>query len=93
MTSNYFEFFYRILFLHCSCSRFLVAIMVIFPSAGTGGGTALQARISRVGFPMMSFGVFHGLNPFGRTVALGSTQSPTEMSARNTSWGVKASGA
>jgi hypothetical protein len=32
-------------------------------------------------------------NPFGRTVALGSTQPLTEMSTRDTSWGVKAAGA
>ena len=32
-------------------------------------------------------------NPSGRTMVMGSTQSPTEMSTRNTSWGVKAAGA
>jgi hypothetical protein len=32
-------------------------------------------------------------NPFGRTVALGSTQPLTEMSTRNISWEVKAAGA
>jgi hypothetical protein len=30
---------------------------------------------------------FHWHNPFGRTMALGSTQSLTEMSTRNISWG------
>jgi hypothetical protein len=38
-------------------------------------------------------GIFHWHNPFGRTMALGSTQSLTEMSTRNISWGVKAAGA
>jgi hypothetical protein len=34
----------------------------------------------------------HWNNPFGRTMALGSTQPLTEMSTRNISWGVKAAG-
>jgi hypothetical protein len=38
-------------------------------------------------------GIFHWHNPFGRTMALGSTQPLTEMSTRNISWGVKAAGA
>jgi hypothetical protein len=32
-------------------------------------------------------GMFHWHNPFGRTMALGSTQPLTEMSTRNISWG------
>jgi hypothetical protein len=39
------------------------------------------------------FGIFHSHNPFGRTMALGSTQPLTEMSTRNIFWGVKAAGA
>jgi hypothetical protein len=35
-------------------------------------------------------GIFHWYNPFGRTMALGSTQPVTEMSTRNISWRVKA---
>ena len=35
-------------------------------------------------------GIFHLHNRFGRTVALGSTQSLTEISTRNISWAVKA---
>jgi hypothetical protein len=41
-------------------------------------------------------GIFKRHNPFGRTMALGSTQPRTEMSIRNISWmggGVKAAGA
>ena len=38
-------------------------------------------------------GIFHLHNPSDRTVALGSTQTLTEMSTRNISWGVKAAGA
>jgi hypothetical protein len=32
-------------------------------------------------------GIFHGYNPSGRTMALGSTQPLTEMSTRNIYWG------
>jgi hypothetical protein len=35
----------------------------------------------------------HWHNPFGRTMALGSTQPLKEMSTRNISWGIKAAGA
>ena len=37
-------------------------------------------------------GIFHRHNPSCRTVALGLTQPLTEMSTRNSSWGVKAAG-
>jgi hypothetical protein len=37
--------------------------------------------------------IFHLYNHSGRTTTLGSTQPLTEMSTRNTSWGVKAAGA
>ena len=37
--------------------------------------------------------IFHSLNPSGRTMTLGSTQSLTEMSNRSISCGVKAAGA
>jgi len=46
-----------------------------------GWGTALQTGRSRVRF----IGIFHWHNPSGRTVALGSTQSVTEMSTMKTS--------
>ena len=32
------------------------------------------------------------INPFDRTMAMGSTQPLTEMSTRDISWGVKAAG-
>jgi hypothetical protein len=37
-------------------------------------------------------GILHGYNPSGRTMGLESTQSVTEMSTRDISWEVKASG-
>jgi len=38
-------------------------------------------------------GIFHLHNPSSCTMALGLTQTLTEMSTRNISWGVKAAGA
>jgi len=38
-------------------------------------------------------GIFHGRNPSGRTIVLGSSQPLTEVSTRNNSWGVKTVGA
>jgi hypothetical protein len=32
-------------------------------------------------------GIFHSLSPFGRTMALGSTQPVTDMITRDISWG------
>jgi hypothetical protein len=34
-------------------------------------------------------GIFHSYNPFGRTMALGSTQPLTQMSTRSILWGGK----
>jgi hypothetical protein len=49
--------------------------------------TAVQAGRSRVRIPDGVSGTFHYYNPYGRTMALGSTQRLTEMSTRNISWG------
>jgi hypothetical protein len=38
-------------------------------------------------------GIFHGHNPSGRTMAVGSTQPLTDMSTRNIFWGVKVANA
>jgi hypothetical protein len=48
-----------------------------------GWGCTLQARRLRFRFPMRSLDFSNLLNPSSRTTALGSTQSLTEMSARN----------
>jgi hypothetical protein len=42
--------------------------------------------------PDAVIGIFYWHNPSGRTMALGFTQPPTEMSTRNISWGAKAAG-
>ena len=51
-------------------------------SGAVGWGTALQARMSRVRFPIKSLGFFHWFNLSGRTMVLGLTQPLTEMSTR-----------
>jgi hypothetical protein len=38
-------------------------------------------------------GIFHWYKPSGRTMALGSTQSLTEMNTKNVSWRIEAAGA
>jgi hypothetical protein len=54
-----------------------------------GGGAAKVAVSISDGV----IGIFHRHNPFGRTMALGSTQPLTKLSTRNISWGVKSVGA
>jgi hypothetical protein len=44
-------------------------------------------------YPMVSSEFFIDINPSGCTMALGSTQSLTQMSTRNISWGVKVANA
>ena len=56
--------------------------------SAVGWGTALQVGRSRVRFPMASLEFFIDNLP-GRTVALGSTQSLTEMSTTNIFLGCK----
>jgi len=60
------------------------------PGGAVGWGTALQARRSRVRFPMMSLEFFIDINnPSGRTMTLRLTQPLTEMCTRSISWGGK----
>ena len=54
---------------------------------------SLTSRKVAGSIPDCVIGIFHSHNTPGRTMALGSTQPLTEMSARNFSWGVKAAGA
>jgi hypothetical protein len=54
------------------------------------GGTRWHCATSRKvagSIPDGVIGIFHWLNPLGRTMALGSTLSLTEMTTRNISWG------
>jgi hypothetical protein len=55
-------------------------------------GTVLQAERSRVRFAMVSLEIFHWYNPSGLIMVLGVPHPLTEISTRNNSWGVKASG-
>ena len=58
------------------------------PGARGGGSWKVADSI-----PDGVIGIFHLHTPSGRTMALGLTQPLTEMSTRNISWGVKATGA
>ena len=58
-----------------------------------GWGHCTTSRNVAGSIPDGVSGIFHWHNPFGRTMALGSTQPLTEMGTRNISWGVKAAGA
>jgi hypothetical protein len=72
--------------------------MVLFPA---GGGIQCHSWLRHFtkyrqvagSIPDGVAGIFHLLNSFGRTMALGSTQPLTEMCTRNISWGVKAASA
>jgi hypothetical protein len=66
----------------------IVRVLWFEYGGAVGWGTALQVRRSHDAIV-----IFHWHNPFGHIMALGSTQPLTEMSARNTSWAVKASSA
>ena len=81
-------------FYHASTYRQIFQAIFRFPEYLQAVFTkrpAPQAERSRVRFPMSLNFVWH--NPSGPTMALGLTQSLTEMSTRNVSWGVKAAGA
>ena len=80
-----------LLLLTTFSTQFIGIFKICLHTSGcaVGRGIALQAGRSRVRFPIVSLEFFH----FGRTMALGLTQSQTEISTRNISWGVKAAGA
>ena len=67
-------------------SFYFILLVIIFTYLFPVIGTALQAGISRVRFPIVSLDFFID-TPSGRTMALGWTQPLTEMSTRNISWG------
>jgi hypothetical protein len=52
-----------------------------------GRGTALRARKIAVSIPYGIIGLFHELDPSGRTMFLGLSQPLTKMGTRNISWG------
>jgi hypothetical protein len=68
-------------------------ITAVENGGAVGWGTTLQIGRSLVRSQMMSLEFFIDINPSDRTMALESTQPPTEMSTRNISWGVKAASA
>jgi hypothetical protein len=75
------------------CLTLLLVYVIHQRGGAVGCGTALRNGRSRVRFRIRSLGVFHLLNPSGRTMALELTQPLTEKSTRDTSWEVTAVGA
>ena len=55
--------------------------------------TSATRRTMAGSIPVWVTGIFHRPNPSGRTTALESTQSLTEMSTRGLHWRIKAAGA
>jgi hypothetical protein len=51
------------------------------------------SRKVAVSIPVGATRIFHWRNSSGPTMALGSTQSTTDMNTRNIAWGVNAAGA
>jgi hypothetical protein len=76
--------------------RFIIIIIIIIIIGGTRWRSWLRhcatSRKVAGSIPDGVVGFFHGHNPSGPTVALGSTQPLAEMSTRNVSWGVKGAG-
>jgi hypothetical protein len=65
-------------------NKYLLSIFYIGAHCSiVGWGPMLQARKSRVWFPMRSLDFFNLPNPSSRTMALGLTQPLTELSNRN----------
>ena len=70
----------------CLILSFCISVVEVLASA-VGRDTTLKAGRSRVSIPDGVFQIFYGFNPFGRTMALVSTQPVTEMTARDRHWG------
>jgi len=70
--------------------RFVISIVV---SLLVILGHCATSRKVEGSVPDVVIGIFHLHNTSGRTVAVVSTQHLIEMSTRNVSWGVKATGA
>ena len=74
-----------------------VAFFVSYSAMGAHGGTFYRCTALQAGRPLvrfqMSFGIFHVLNPSGRTRSLRFTQPLSEISTRGISSRIKAAGA
>jgi hypothetical protein len=73
--------------------EFFLYYVVQLSNAVAQSVKALRYRKVAGSIPVGVIGIFPWHNNFGRTMALGLIQPPTEKSTKNTSWGVKAIGA
>jgi hypothetical protein len=88
--------FWRRKFMSEICSMNLNALCIYISGGTRWRSWFRQCATSRKvagSIPDDVIEIFHWHNPFGRIMAVGSTQPLTEMSTRNISWGVKAAGA
>jgi hypothetical protein len=69
-----------------------VVLVAVFTTSASYGPCAKSRKITG-SIPDVVIGIFHLHNPYGRTAALGPTQTLAEISSRNISWGVKADNA
>jgi hypothetical protein len=69
---------FEVLTRHSTVKYEIVQYVSGAPGGAVGRGTALQTGRSRVRF----IGIYHGNNPSGRIMTLGSTQPLTEMGKR-----------
>ena len=66
---------------------FIIYVLLSKRGGEVGWGTALQAGKVTGSILDGVIGIFHWHNPSGRIVALEMTQTVTDMSAKNISWG------
>ena len=67
------------------CKMFSILLLTGARGGAVGWDSVLQAGKVAVSIPDGITWIYHLLNPSGRTMALGSTQPPTEISTRNIS--------
>ena len=87
--------------VHVQSHIWFLSVVPVFPALSVlaqviyecfwdgSGGTRWRSWLRHCATSRKVAGIFHWHNPSGRTVALGSTQPPTEMSTRNIPWGGK----
>jgi len=78
---------FHISFLYWLCITGLTKRRPICVTHSTPWAHCATSRKVAGSIPDGVTGIFHGHNPFGSTMALGSTRPLTEMSARNISCG------
>jgi hypothetical protein len=87
-----FSFNDSIIYFYSHCSYIYFFVCVATRWRGWLRNCAASQKVAG-SIPDGVIRIFHGHNPFDRTMALGLTQPLAEMITGNISWGVKAAGA